>query len=114
MSDILTNLEKDFEMLCDFVREEKFDRVGMFTFSMEENTSSYILGDPVPDEEKERREDVLTEIQKDISLKNNSSFVGKDIKVLVEGVEGDFYIGRSYRDAPEVDGEVLEIKKELN
>ncbi len=60
--------EKDFEMLCDFVREEKFDRVGTFTFSMEENTSSYILGDPVPDEEKERRKDVLMEIQKDISL----------------------------------------------
>ena len=103
--------EKDFEMLCDFVREVKFDRVGTFTFSMEENTASYILGDPVPDGEKERRKDVLMEIQKDISLEKNSSFVGKDIKVLVEGLEGDFYIGRSYRDAPEVDGEVLINKK---
>ncbi len=103
--------EKDFEMLCDFVRAEKFDRVGTFTFSMEENTSSYILGNPVPDEEKERRKDVLMEIQKDVSLEKNSTFVGKILKVLVEGVEGDFYIGRSYRDAPEVDGEVLINKK---
>ncbi|HSL89569.1 MAG TPA: 30S ribosomal protein S12 methylthiotransferase RimO [Ignavibacteriaceae bacterium] len=103
--------EKDFEMLCDFVREAKFDRVGTFTFPVEENTSSFILGDPVPAEEKERRKDVLMEIQKDISLEKNSFMVGKVLKVLVEAVEGDFYIGRSYRDAPEVDGEVLINKK---
>ena len=99
--------EKDFEELCDFIREIKFDRIGTFTFSVEENTSSFILGDPVPEEEKERRKDILMEIQKDISLKKNESFVGKKLKVLVEAVEGDFYIGRSYRDAPEVDGEIL-------
>jgi ribosomal protein S12 methylthiotransferase len=103
--------EKDFEMLCDFVKEVKFDRVGTFTFSVEENTPSYILGDPVPAEEKERRKNALMEIQKDISFEKNASFVGKVLKVLVEGVEGDFYIGRSYRDAPEVDGEVLINKK---
>lgn len=103
--------ERDFEMLCDFVKEAKFDRVGTFTFSVEENTSSFILGDPVPAEEKERRKDVLMEIQKDISYEKNASFLGKILKVLVEGVEGDFYIGRSYRDAPEVDGEVLINKK---
>ena len=79
---------------------------------MEENTSSFILGDPVSEEEKERRKNVLMEIQKDISLEKNESFVGKKLKVLVEAVEGDFYICRSYRDAPEVDGEVL-IKKEI-
>lgn len=103
--------EKDFEMLCDFVKEAKFDRVGTFTFSVEENTSSFILGDPLPAEEKERRKDVLMEIQKDISYNKNASFTGKILKVLVEGMEGDFYIGRSYRDAPEVDGEVLINKK---
>jgi|WetSurMetagenome_2_1015567.scaffolds.fasta_scaffold80116_2 ribosomal protein S12 methylthiotransferase len=103
--------EKDFEELCDFVREIKFDRIGTFTFSVEENTSSFILGDPVPDEEKERRKDILMEIQKDISLKKNESFVGRKLKTLVEAVEGDFYIGRSYRDAPEVDGEILISKK---
>ena len=99
--------EKEFEELCDFVRETEFDRIGAFTFSVEENTSSYILGDPVPEEIKQHRKDVLMEIQKDISLKKNKEFVGKKLKVIIERIEGNFYIGRSYRDAPEVDGEVL-------
>ncbi len=105
--------EKEFEMLCDFIRETKFDRVGAFTFSVEENTSSFILGDPVTVEEKQRRKDTLMEIQQSISLEKNASFKGKILKVLVEGIEGDFYIGRTYRDAPEVDGEVLINKKEI-
>lgn len=103
--------EKDFMMLCDFIRETRFDRVGTFTFSVEENTSSYILGDPVSAEEKQRRKDALMDIQQNISLEKNASFTGKVLKVLVEGIEGDFYIGRSYRDAPDVDGEVLINKK---
>ena len=104
--------EKEFEELCEFVREIKFDRIGTFTFSVEDNTSSFILGDPVAKNIKERRKDVLMEIQKEISHKNNSEFVGKKLKVLVEALEGDFYIGRSYRDAPEVDGEVLIDRKD--
>lgn len=103
--------EKDFDSLCEFIKEIKFDRIGTFTFSVEENTSSFILGDPVSEEEKERRKNILMEIQKDISLEKNESFVGKKLKVLVEAIEGDFYIGRSYRDAPEVDGEILINKK---
>ena len=103
--------EKDFDELCDFIKEIKFDRVGTFTFSVEENTSSFILGDPVSEEEKERRKNVLMEIQKEISLEKNESFVGKNLKVLIESVEGEFYVGRSYRDAPEVDGEILIDKK---
>jgi ribosomal protein S12 methylthiotransferase len=99
--------EKDFEELCDFVREIKFDRVGVFTFSIEENTASYILGNPVPDEIKKERKNILMEIQKDISLEKNKSFVGSTIKVLLEIKENDYYVGRSYRDAPEVDGEIL-------
>ncbi|MDY0082105.1 MAG: 30S ribosomal protein S12 methylthiotransferase RimO [Ignavibacteriaceae bacterium] len=99
--------EKDFEELCDFVRKEKFDRIGTFTFSVEENTASFILGDPVSGEDKERRKSILMEIQKDISLEKNETFIGKNIKVLIDSVESDYYIGRSYRDAPEVDGEVL-------
>jgi len=99
--------EKDFHELCNFVKEIKFDRIGVFTFSVEENTSSYILGDPVPEKEKQRRKEVLMEIQKEISLEKNKSLVGKKLKVLVESTEGDFYIARSYRDAPEVDGEIL-------
>jgi ribosomal protein S12 methylthiotransferase len=86
--------EKEFEELCEFVRETKFDRIGTFTYSVEENTSSFILGDPVSKNVKAKRKDILMEIQ-------------KKLKVLVEALEGDFYIGRSYRDAPEVDGEVL-------
>ncbi len=103
--------EKDFDELCEFVKESEFDRVGTFTFSVEENTSSFILGDPVSEDEKERRKNVLMEIQKDISYQKNKSFLGKKLKVLVDSTDGDFYIGRSYRDAPEVDGEVLINKK---
>jgi ribosomal protein S12 methylthiotransferase len=99
--------EKEFEELCEFVKETQFDKVGTFTFSVEDNTASYILGDTVPQKIKEERKDILMEIQKGISSKKNSEFVGKKLKVLVEAIEGDFYIGRSYRDAPEVDGELL-------
>jgi len=103
--------EKDFDELCEFIREIKFDRIGAFTFSVEENTSSFILGDPVPEEEKERRKNTLMEIQKDISLKINEKFVGKTLKVIIDSIEGEYYVGRSYRDAPEVDGEILINKK---
>ncbi|MEP0859974.1 MAG: 30S ribosomal protein S12 methylthiotransferase RimO [Ignavibacterium sp.] len=99
--------EKDFQQLVDFIKEIKFDRVGTFTFSVEENTSSFILGDPVPKEEKERRKEILMEIQSQISLDKNQSFVGKTLTVLLESKESEYYVGRSYRDAPEVDGEVL-------
>lgn len=98
---------KDFEQLVDFVKEIKFDRLGAFTFSVEENTSSFVLGDPVPKEEKERRKETLMEIQSQISLEKNQSFVGKTLTVLLESKESEYYVGRSYRDAPEVDGEVL-------
>jgi ribosomal protein S12 methylthiotransferase len=99
--------EKDFEELCDFVKEAEFDRVGVFTFSVEENTSSFILGDPVPEDVKARRNNTLMEIQKNISLKRNSEIIGKRLKVLLERKEGEYYVARSYRDAPEVDGEIL-------
>ena len=99
--------EKDFEELCEFVKDIKFDRFGVFPFSVEENTSSFILGDQIPEKEKQRRKDKLMEIQKEISLKKNKSFVGKKLKVLVETREGEYYVGRTYRDAPEVDGEIL-------
>jgi ribosomal protein S12 methylthiotransferase len=105
--------EKEFNELCNFVREIEFDSIGTFTYSVEENTASYILGDPVSHDVKKERQEILMEIQKGISEKKNSSFIGKEMKVLVEALEGDFYIGRSYRDAPEVDGEVL-IKNKNN
>ncbi|QQS35168.1 MAG: 30S ribosomal protein S12 methylthiotransferase RimO [Ignavibacteriales bacterium] len=99
--------EKEFQELCDFVSEIKFDRAGTFTYSPEENTPSFILGDPVPEEKKNERKDILMEIQKEISLEKNKTFIGKKLNVLVESSESGFYVARSYRDAPEVDGEVL-------
>jgi ribosomal protein S12 methylthiotransferase len=99
--------EKDFQELCDFVEDYKFERMGTFTYSLEENTESFKLGDPVADEVKKERQSRLMEIQKEISAQKNTELIGKKLKVLVESREGDFYIGRSYRDAPEVDGEVL-------
>jgi ribosomal protein S12 methylthiotransferase len=99
--------EKDFQELCDFVKDIKFERMGTFTYSKEDNTFSYELGDPVPEEVKKERQSKLMEIQKEISSEQNNQLVGKKLKVLVDGKEGDFYIGRSYRDAPEIDGEVL-------
>lgn len=99
--------EKEFEELCNFIKEIKFDRIGVFTFSVEENTSSFILGDPVPEKAKQKRKEILMEIQKEISIEKNKEFIGKKLKVLIEGTEGDFFVSRSFRDAPEVDGEVL-------
>jgi len=99
--------EKDFEELCEFVRETKFDRLGVFTYSKEESTSSFILGDPVSEEEKKRRLEVLMEIQKEISAEKNKELLGTRLRVLVENRENGYYVGRSYRDAPEIDGDVL-------
>ena len=99
--------EKEFQELCDFIKDIKFERMGTFTYSQEENTTSYELGDPVPDEVKKERQSRLMEIQKEISAEQNYNLIGKKLKVLVDGKEGDFYIGRTYRDATEIDGEVL-------
>jgi ribosomal protein S12 methylthiotransferase len=106
--------EKDFQELCDFVEEFKFEKMGTFTYSLEENTESYQLGDPVPDDIKKERQSRLMEIQREISLEKNRELIGRKLKVLVESKEGDFYVGRSYRDAPEVDGEVLLKSNDTN
>ena len=84
--------EKDFEELCDFVRETKFDRLGVFTYSQEESTSSFILGNPVSEKEKRRRLEILMEIQKEISAEKNRELSGKRLKVLVEGRENGYYV----------------------
>ena len=99
--------EKDFQELCDFISDIKFDHMGVFTFSVEENTSSFILGDPVEDELKEERKKILMEMQKEISFGKNRDLVGKRLSILLENKENDYFIGRSYRDAPEIDGEIL-------
>lgn len=103
--------ERDFNELCDFVREFKFDRIGVFTYSVEENTPGFILGDPIPEEVKEERKSILMDIQKDISLERNQLLMGKTLRVIVDSFEGSskegFFVARSYKDAPEVDCEVL-------
>ncbi|MDH7604073.1 MAG: 30S ribosomal protein S12 methylthiotransferase RimO [Melioribacter sp.] len=105
--------EKDFEELCDFVQDIKFERFGVFTYSMEENTASYKLGDTIPSEIKEERKAILMEIQKEISLNKNRELIGRALKVIIDDKENEFYIARTQRDAPEVDGEVY-IQKNKN
>jgi ribosomal protein S12 methylthiotransferase len=99
--------EQEFQTLYDFVKEMRFDRVGTFQFSFESGTPSAPLGDPVPAEVKEDRYQRLMELQQGISLQVNQSYVGKTLDVLFEGRDQDIIIGRSYRDAPEIDGLVL-------
>jgi len=99
--------EQEFQTLLGFVRDVRFDRVGTFKFSFEPGTSSEPLGDPVPAEVKQERYERLMELQQRISLQVNQTYVGKTLDVLVEGTDNDISVGRSYRDAPEIDGMVL-------
>jgi len=99
--------EEEFQALIDFVKEIRFDRVGTFQFSFELGTTSEPLGDPVPAEVKQERYERLMELQQSISLQINQSYVGKTLDVLIEGYDNGISIGRSYRDAPEIDGLVL-------
>ena len=99
--------ENEFQALLDFVQEIRFDRVGTFLFSFEPGTSSERLGDPVPAEVKQERYDHLMTLQQKISLERNLSFMGKTLDVLFEGAGDGLSVGRSYRDAPEIDGLVI-------
>lgn len=99
--------EAEFETLLDFMQEIRFDRVGAFTFSFEPGTSSESLGDPIPDKVKEDRLARLMQIQQPISLEKNQAFVGQTLPVLVEGYGEGLSLGRTYRDAPEIDGLVI-------
>ncbi len=99
--------EQEFQTLLDFVADLRFDRVGAFTFSFEPGTDSESLGDPIPEEVKQERRDRLMLLQQRISLEKNQTFVGETLPVLVEGVGDGISLGRSYRDAPEIDGMVM-------
>jgi len=99
--------ETEFQTLLDFIQELRFDHVGAFPFSFEAGTTSETLGDPVPAEVKEERYQRLMELQQTISLQINQSYVGQRLDVLVEGRDKGLSIGRSYRDAPEIDGLVF-------
>ena len=99
--------EEEFLSLMDFVQEIRFDRVGAFQFSFEPGTTSEPLGDPVPAQVKQERYERLMEVQQNISLQINQSHVGRTLDVLIEGYGDGISVGRSYRDAPEIDGMVL-------
>jgi ribosomal protein S12 methylthiotransferase len=99
--------EEEFQTLLDFVEEIRFDRVGTFQFSFEPGTASETFGDPIPPDVKEERYDRLMTLQQRISLERNQMFVGKTLDVLFEGQGDGISMGRSYRDAPEIDGLVI-------
>lgn len=100
--------EEDFEELCQFVRNVKFDRMGAFKYSEEEGTYAAInYEDSIPDEVKQSRLDRLMAIQQEIQSEVNESYVGREMRVIVDRREGDYYIARSEYDSPEVDLEIL-------
>jgi ribosomal protein S12 methylthiotransferase len=99
--------EEEFQSLLDFIKEIRFDKAGAFQFSFEPGTSSEPLGDTVPPEVKQERWERLMALQQQISLERNQQFVGKTLDVLMEGYGDGLSLGRSYRDAPEIDGMVI-------
>ncbi len=99
--------ERAFTDLTRFIEEVQFDRLGVFTYSLEDGTSAYPLGDPIPKKEKERRKDFVMELQKEISQASNDRLVGTRQKVIIDRVEDTTYVGRTERDAPEIDNEVF-------
>jgi ribosomal protein S12 methylthiotransferase len=97
----------DVEELKDFLRRQRFDRVGIFTYSHEEGTSGFSLKDDVPAEEKEARAQEVMELQQEISYELNQQKIGKTYKVLIDKKESGRYLGRTEFDSVEVDNEVV-------
>ena len=108
--------EEDFEILYNFVKEMRFDRLGVFTYSQEEDTPAASFNDQIPENIKAKRRDSIMALQHSISSELTAQKIGKTMKVLIEGkiTDEDVYIGRTYQDAPEIDGEVfVEYEGEL-
>jgi len=105
--------EEDFKTLYDFVEDVKFDRLGVFTYSEEEGTGAALLNDDVPEEIKNKRKNDIIELQHDISLNRNESFIGKTIKVLVDESEKKIGVGRTEFDSPEIDN-IVNIKGDVS
>lgn len=99
--------EQDFHEMLEWVEETRFDRLGCFTYSHEERTHAHTLTDNVPQEEKESRVEQIMEVQQGISYEINQQKIGQTFKVLVDRVDGDYFIGRTEYDSPEVDNEVM-------
>lgn len=99
--------EAEFQELCDFVTEMRFDRLGVFQYSHEDGTTAHDLDDNVPPHVKQERADRLMEIQQTISLEKNEAKIGQTLRVLIDRKEGGYFVGRTEHDSPEVDNEVL-------
>jgi ribosomal protein S12 methylthiotransferase len=99
--------EEHFEEMMSFVERSRFDRLGVFTYSHEENTHSYSMPDDVPAEVKQERLEAIMDLQQGISLELNKAKIGKTFKVLVDRKEGNDFVGRTEFDSPEVDNEVI-------
>ncbi len=99
--------EQVFQELKEWVKDQQFDRLGVFTYSHEENTSAFYLKDNISDDIKKKRAEEIMNLQMDISWKLNQKKIGKKLKVLFDRKEGDYFIGRTEFDSPDVDNEVL-------
>lgn len=98
---------KDHKEMLEWVEKTRFDRLGIFNYSHEENTHAYLAKDNVPAKVKQQRADAVMEVQRGISMELNELKIGKTFKVLIDRAEGDYFIGRTEFDSPEVDNEVL-------
>ena len=105
--------EEEFRELMEFVRQSRFERMGVFAYSHEEDTAAFRLKDSVTEKEKQKRVAELMEIQQSISLELNMDKIGKVIKVIIDREEGDYFIGRSESDSPEIDNEILVPAKDI-
>lgn len=99
--------EEQFEELCKFVKEMKFDKMGCFKFSPEEDTPAYDMDNQIEEDVKARREEVLGDIQYTVTENANKSRIGKIYKTVVDDIDGEYYIGRSYLDSPEIDSGII-------
>jgi len=99
--------EEDFQTLKEWVKETRFERLGCFTYSHEENTHAYNLEDDVPEEVKQERANEIMEIQSQISWELNQEKIGKEFKIVIDRKEGNYFVGRTEFDSPDVDNEVL-------
>ncbi len=104
--------EEEFNELIDFIKRVKFDRLGVFAYSEEEGTAAAELNDDVEEDVKQERVDRLMRVQSEIALDNNCNYIGTKQKVIIERCEGDYFVGRTQYDSPEVDNEVLVTSNE--
>jgi len=95
------------EELAQFVKETKFDRLGVFTYSQEDDTAAYDLEDPIPADEKERRKEYIMEVQRSVSLEQNERRIGTSTTAVIERIEDGYIVGRTEWDAPEIDNEIF-------